>query len=121
MFKKLLVVGLATLLSCGVAFAGALEDVNLGTTAGPIVDSSSTFNGSFIPTWAGASGGFAIGDVTGDGKNEIGATWGASIHKWIGGKYRTIGVNSWIFDRGGGSGDAPRTGCGSVSQNQRRR
>ena len=51
------------------------------------------------------AGGFAIGDVTGDGKNEIGATWGASLHKWINGKYKTIAVNSWIFQNGGGSGD----------------
>ncbi len=50
-------------------------------------------------------GGFAIGDLTGDGRNEIGATWGTSVHKWNGKKYRTIGLNSWIFRKGGGSAD----------------
>ncbi len=51
------------------------------------------------------AGGFAIGDLTGDGENEIGATWGTSVHKWKDGKYKTIGYNSWIFQNGGGSAD----------------
>ncbi len=59
----------------------------------------------FYPTATTDAGGFAIGDFTGDGKNEIGATWGTSVHKWINGKYRTIGYNPWIFNNGGGSGD----------------
>jgi hypothetical protein len=59
----------------------------------------------YYPNSKPDAGGFAIGDVTGDGKNEIGATWGAALHKWKNGKYRTIAVNSWIFDNGGGSGD----------------
>ena len=50
-------------------------------------------------------GGFAIGDLTGDGENEIGATFGTSVHKWTGSKYKTIGYNPWIFVNGGGSGD----------------
>ncbi len=50
-------------------------------------------------------GGFAIGDLTRDGKNEIAATWGVSVHKWLLGKYRIIGYNPWIFNNGGGSGD----------------
>jgi len=50
-------------------------------------------------------GGFAIGDLTGDGKNEVAATWGVSVHKWLLGKYRIIGYNPWIFNSGGGSGD----------------
>jgi hypothetical protein len=59
----------------------------------------------FYPFSSPDAGGFAIGDLTGDGKNEIGATWGTSVHKYIYGKYRTIAVNNWIFDNGGGSGD----------------
>ena len=59
----------------------------------------------FYPIQDNDAGGFAIGDLTGDGKNEIGATWGTSVHKWNGGKYKTIGYNSWIFQNGGGSGD----------------
>ena len=51
------------------------------------------------------AGGFAIGDLTGDGKNEIAASWGASVHKWIGGKYRVIGFNSYVFENGGGIAD----------------
>ena len=51
------------------------------------------------------AGGFAIGDITNDGKNEIGATWGTSVHKWNSGKYKTIGYNSWIFQNNGGSAD----------------
>ena len=50
-------------------------------------------------------GGFAIGDLTGDGKNEIAATWMAGVHKFIAGKYRLIGFNSWIFKNGGGNPD----------------
>jgi len=59
----------------------------------------------FYPNQDSDAGGFALGDLTGDGKNEIAATWGVSIHKWLFGKYRTIGYNSWIFNHGGGSGD----------------
>ena len=51
------------------------------------------------------AGGFAIGDLDGDGKNEIGATWGTSVHKFINGKYKTIAYNPWIFDNFGGSAD----------------
>ena len=51
------------------------------------------------------AGGFAIADLTGDGKNEIAATWGTSVHKWSNGKYKTIAYNPWIFQNGGGSAD----------------
>jgi hypothetical protein len=51
------------------------------------------------------AGGFAIADLTGDGKNEIAATWGTSVHKWSNGKYKTIAHNPWIFQNGGGSAD----------------
>lgn len=62
----------------------------------------------FCPLYPLASldpGGFAIGDLDGDGKNEIGATFGTSVHKWIRGEYKTIGYNNWIFANGGGSAD----------------
>jgi len=57
------------------------------------------------PKYDSDAGGFAIGDLTGDGKNEIGATWGTSVHKFIGNKYRTIGYNSYVFKNDGGSAD----------------
>jgi len=50
-------------------------------------------------------GGFAIGDLTGDGKNEIAATWMAGVHKFNGRRYQLIGFNSWIFRNGGGNPD----------------
>jgi hypothetical protein len=59
----------------------------------------------FYPYQHNDAGGFTIGDLTSDGKNEIAATWGVSVHKLILGKYRTIGYNPWIFNQGGGSGD----------------
>jgi hypothetical protein len=59
----------------------------------------------FYPIQDSDAGGYAIGDITGDGKNEIGATWGTSVHKWKNGKYKTIAYNFWIFQNGGGSAD----------------
>ena len=59
----------------------------------------------FYPYQDTDAGGFTIGDLTNDGKNEIAATWGVSVHKWVLGKYRTIGYNPWVFNQGGGSGD----------------
>jgi len=59
----------------------------------------------FYPYQDTDAGGFTIGDLTNDGKNEIAATWGVSVHKWILGKFRTIGYNPWVFNQGGGSGD----------------
>jgi len=50
-------------------------------------------------------GGFAIGDLTGDGNNEVAATWMAGVHKFFLGKYRLIGFNPWIFNNGGGNPD----------------
>ena len=70
------------------------------------------------PFQSADAGGFAIGDLTGDGKNEIGATWGASVHKWIGNKYRTIGYNSWIFSNGGGSADCYIGDCDNDGENE---
>ncbi|MFO7677481.1 MAG: FG-GAP-like repeat-containing protein [Thermoplasmatota archaeon] len=57
------------------------------------------------PYIAPDAGGFAIGDLTGDGKNEVAATWGTSVHKYINGRYRTIGYNPYVFNLGGGSAD----------------
>jgi hypothetical protein len=57
------------------------------------------------PYIAPDAGGFAIGDLTGDGKNEVAATWGTSVHKYINGGYRTIGYNPYVFNLGGGSAD----------------
>ena len=37
----------------------------------------------FYPLSSSDPGGFAIGDLDSDGKNEIGATFGTSVHKWI--------------------------------------
>ena len=64
-----------------------------------------TLHCPFYPLQSSDAGGFAIGDLMGDEKNEIGATWGTSVHKWSRGRYRTIGYNPWIFQNGGGSGD----------------
>lgn len=59
----------------------------------------------FYPFKIFNAGGFAIGDLTGDGKNEIGASWSSAIHQWKDGEYKIIGYNNWIFENGGGSAD----------------
>ena len=64
-----------------------------------------TLHPPFYPEVDCDAGGFAIGDLTGDGKNEIAATWSAAVYKYIGGKYRIIGWNNWVFENGGGNGD----------------
>lgn len=64
-----------------------------------------TLHCPFYPFESSNPGGFAIGDLTGDGKNEIGASWSTAIHKWNNGKYKIIGFNNWIFENGGGSAD----------------
>ena len=64
------------------------------------------------------AGGFAIGDLTGDGKNEIAATWYATVYKWIAGKYRIIGFNPWIFQNGGGNPDCYIGDCDNDGQNE---
>ena len=70
------------------------------------------------PTYQSDAGGFAIGDLTGDGENEIAATWSTAVHKWIGGKYRIIGWNPWIFQNGGASGDCYIGDCDNDGQNE---
>jgi hypothetical protein len=64
------------------------------------------------------AGGFAIGDLTGDGKNEIAATWYTTVYTWIGGKYRIIGFNPWIFWNQGGNGDCYIGDYDSDGQNE---
>jgi len=59
----------------------------------------------FYPLASLDPGGFAIGDLDNDRKNEIGATFGTSVHKWVLDEYKTIGFNNWIFLNGGGSAD----------------
>lgn len=75
----------------------------------------SRFNESIEPMDAG---GMAIGDLTGDGKNEIAATWYASVYKYIGGKYRIIGFNPWVFWNGGGNPDCYIGDCDNDGQNE---
>ena len=62
--------------------------------------------------------GFAIGDLTGDGENEIAVSWYATVHKYIGGKYRVIGWNNWIERNGGGSPDCYIGDCDNDGQNE---
>ncbi|MDH7518039.1 MAG: hypothetical protein QHH19_06840 [Candidatus Thermoplasmatota archaeon] len=64
------------------------------------------------------AGGFAIGDITNDGKDEIAASWPASIYKWVGGKYKVLGWNSWIFNRNGGSADCYIGDCDNDGKNE---
>jgi hypothetical protein len=72
----------------------------------------------FYPFIRSDAGGFAIGDLTGDGENEIAATWSAAIHKWDGKKYRIIGWNPWVFRHGGGNGDCYIGDCDNDGQNE---
>jgi hypothetical protein len=64
-----------------------------------------TLHCPFYPFENFDAGGFAIGDLTGDGKNEIGLSWSTTIHKWKSGKYKILGYNNWRFANGGGSAD----------------
>lgn len=64
------------------------------------------------------AGGFAIGDLTGDGENEIAATWYTTVHKYVNGKYRIIGFNTWIFKNGGGNADCYIGDCDNDGRNE---
>ncbi len=68
-------------------------------------DEAETIFCPFYPFYQMDAGGFAIGDVTNDGKNEIAATWGTAVYRYFLGKYRFLGWNPWIFRNGGGSAD----------------
>jgi hypothetical protein len=73
------------------------------------------FNDNIEPMDAG---GFAIGDLTGDGKNEIAATWYATVHKYINDRYYIIGFNPWIFKNGGGNADCYIGDCDNDGLNE---
>jgi len=77
-----------------------------------------TLHCPFYPFRRIDAGGFAIGDLTGDGKNEIAATWGTTVHRWFLGKYRLIGWNPWIFRNGGGSADCYIGDCDNDGKNE---
>jgi hypothetical protein len=64
------------------------------------------------------AGGFAIGDLTGDGENEIAATWYGAVYKFKNNRYQIIGLNSWIFRNGGGNGDCFIGDCDNDGQNE---
>jgi len=77
-----------------------------------------TIHPPFYPKQTSCAGGFAIGDLTGDGKNEIAATWNAAVYKWNGKKYSLIGMNSYVFNNGGGNGDCFIGDCDNDGQNE---
>ena len=77
-----------------------------------------TLRSPFYPLRRLDADGFAIGDLTGDGENEIAVSWYATVHKWIGGKYRIIGWNPWIEWNGGGSPDCYIGDCDNDGQNE---
>jgi len=77
-----------------------------------------TLHCPLYPTYQFDAGGFAIGDLTGDGENEIAVTWSTAVYKWIGEKYRIIGWNPWIFQRGGGSADCYIGDCDNDGENE---
>jgi hypothetical protein len=62
--------------------------------------------------------GFAIGDLTGDGKNEIAVSWYTTVHKYIAGKYRIIGWNPWVEWQGGGNADCYIGDCDNDGKNE---
>jgi len=77
-----------------------------------------TIHPPFYPKQTSDAGGFAIGDLTGDGENEIAATWNAAVYKWNGKKYSLIGMNSYVFNNGGGNGDCFIGDCDNDGQNE---
>ena len=64
-----------------------------------------TLHTPYYPVVTMDADGFAIGDLTGDGKNEIAVSWYAAIHHWENGKYKILGFSTWLEDNGGGSPD----------------
>lgn len=72
----------------------------------------------FYPFRRSDAGGMAIGDLTGDGENEIAATWSTAVHKWVNGQYKIIGYNPYVFWTGGGNADCLIGDCDNDGQNE---
>jgi hypothetical protein len=72
----------------------------------------------FYPFVRCDAGGMAIGDVTNNGQNEIAATWYTSVYRFIGFKYRIIGLNPYIFFNNGGSADCLIGDCNNDGENE---
>lgn len=72
----------------------------------------------FYPFLRYDAGGFAIGDVTNDGKNEIAATWYTTVYKWIAVRYWIAGWDSSILKNGGGSADCYIGDCDNDGKNE---
>lgn len=77
-----------------------------------------TLHCPFYPILRADAGGFAIGDITNDGKNEIAATWYSAIYKYFAGRYWTIGWYPSIFNNGGGSSDCYIGDCNNDGKNE---
>jgi hypothetical protein len=72
----------------------------------------------FFPFRRLDSDGFAIGDLTGDGENEIAVSWYATVHKFINGRYRIIAWNPWVEWHGGGNPDCYIGDCDNDGLNE---
>jgi hypothetical protein len=72
----------------------------------------------FYPFIKVGCGGYAIGDLTGDEKNEIAATWDTAVYRYFMGRYLMIGMNSWILRHGGGSADCYIGDCDNDGKNE---
>ncbi|MBU0497701.1 MAG: VCBS repeat-containing protein [Candidatus Thermoplasmatota archaeon] len=72
----------------------------------------------FYPLRRSDAGGMAIGDLTGDGENEIAASWSTAVHKWVDGRYKIIGYNPYVFWTGGGSADCLIGDCDNDGKNE---
>lgn len=51
------------------------------------------------------SGGFAIGDLTNNGKNEVAVTWSSCVYRFMGWRYWLFASYPFLFWKGGGSSD----------------
>ncbi len=72
----------------------------------------------FYPLVNCDAGGMAIGDVTNDGENEIGATWYSTVYKYTASTYRIIGLNPYIFWNKGGNPDCLIGDCDNDGKNE---
>lgn len=72
----------------------------------------------FFPFIRQDSDGFAIGDLTGDGENEIAVSWYATVYKFINGHYRIIAWNPWVEWNGGGNPDCYIGDCDNDGLNE---